>query len=170
METTLLDFSQAMGIYGFMNTPWAWPVIESLHFIGLSLLLGSVALFDLRIMGYARGISMAALHKLVPFGVLGYGLNVITGTMFLSTVPNQYVYNPAFQIKILFMIIAGINMLVFYRFCFKGVKAVEATGIASNSAKLLALISLVCWIGVIVCGRLITFYRPPFYWCFWCGA
>ena len=164
----LLAFSQKSGIYAFMHSAWGWPIVESLHFIGLSLLVGTVGLFDLRMIGLAKGIPMSALHKLVPWGVAGYALNVVTGFMFLTSAPDQYLYNPAFQTKLALMGIAGVNVLFFYRFLFVPVKAAAAGASAPPVVKVVAAISLSCWIGVIVCGRLITYYRPPYHWCFWC--
>ena len=164
----LLAFGQRSGIYDFMHSAWGWPAVESLHFIGLSLLIGTVGLFDLRMMGLARGIPMSALHRLVSWGVGGYVLNVMTGVMFVTSAPDQYLYNPAFQTKLALMGIAGINVLFFYRFVFRPVKAASAGASAPRSAQFAAAISLTCWVGVIVCGRLITCYRPPYHWCFWC--
>ena len=89
MVEILLNFSQATGIYAMMNSPWGWPIVESLHFFGLCLLIGTVGLFDLRMLGIAREIALSDLHRLVPFGVLGYLLNVVTGILFLTTAPDQ---------------------------------------------------------------------------------
>ena len=75
---------------------------------------------------------------------------------------------PAFQTKLALMGVAGINLLFFYRFQFGPVKRSGAGDSAPRAAQVAAAISLSCWIGVIVCGRLITYYRPPYYWCFWC--
>ena len=86
-----------------MRTQWGWPIAESLHFIGLTLLVGTIGLFDLRLLGVGKRIPIAALHRLVPWGVAGYLINITTGLMFLITEPNQYIYNPAFHFKILFM-------------------------------------------------------------------
>src|ERR671937_1883178 len=97
-----------------MHTHWGWPAAESLHFIGLSLLVGCVGLFDLRLLGVARGIAIAALHKLIPWGLFGFGINIVTGLAFLMTEPDQYIYNPSFHLKLLFITIAGINASVFY--------------------------------------------------------
>lgn len=164
----LLNFSQATGIYAFMNSPWGWPVVESVHFFGLCLLIGTVGLFDLRMLGFASEISLSELHRLVPIGVGGYLLNVVTGTMFLSTAPDQYLYNPAVQSKLFFMLIAGINMMFFYATTAVNIKSETYTSQAIVRAKFMAGISLVCWCAVIVCGRLITYYRPPYHWCLWC--
>jgi hypothetical protein len=51
-----------------MNSAWGWPTVESLHFVGLSMLIGAVGLFDLRMLGLARGIPMGALHRMIPWG------------------------------------------------------------------------------------------------------
>ena len=164
----LLSFSQATGIYTLMNSSWGWPVVESIHFLGLCLLIGTVGLFDLRMMGFAQEISLAELHKLVPFGVLGYLLNVLTGTMFLSSAPDQYLYNPAVQSKLFFMLVAGANMLLFYGTTAEVIDGRSGSTRTLRRAKIMAGISLACWCAVIICGRLITYYRPPYHWCLWC--
>ncbi len=168
MVEFLSSIGHNTGIFAFMNTQWGWPAIESLHFIGLTLLLGTVGLFDLRLLGVGRGIEIAALHSLVPWGVAGFCLNVTTGFMFLVSDPGQYVYNPAFQMKLLAMLIAGTNLLVFYTLLAPQVRALPNAVVVPRSARLVALVSLLCWIAVISFGRLITFYRPPEFWCFWC--
>lgn len=161
-------FSQITGIYSFMHTPWGWPVIESLHFIGLCLLLGTVGVFDLRMLGFAPGLPYQELYRLIPFGVAGYLLNVSTGVMFLSSAPDQYLYNPAFQTKILFMLLAGLNMLVFHSCFSDSVKNTEAALNLTVKVKVIAATSLLSWSIIIVCGRLITYFRPPYHWCLWC--
>jgi hypothetical protein len=170
MEEALLSFSQQSGIYSIMGSRWGWPIIESLHFFGLCLIIGTIGLFDLRMLGFVRQISLNAMHRFIPFGVAGYLLNVTTGIMFFTSAPDQYLYNPAFQTKMLFMAGAGINMLLFYRFGFQQVKAAGSGRDLAVNTKVFAALSLLCWIGVITAGRLITFFRPPAYhWCFWCG-
>ena len=168
MVELLSEFSRGTGIYAFMNSPWGWPTAESIHFLGLCMLIGTVGVFDLRMLGLGQGISYEDLHKLVKFGVGGYLLNVTTGVMFLTTAPDQYIYNPAFQTKMLFMLIAGINMLWFYATTSNKVKGTEAALAVSSRAKIIALVSLISWGVIIVCGRLITYFRPPYHWCLWC--
>lgn len=168
----MVEFLSALGhdsgVFGFMNTQWGWPAAETLHFIGLALLLGTVGLFDLRLLGVGRGIPITALHSLVPWGVAGFCLNLITGFMFVVSDPGQYVYNPAFQLKLLAMLVAGINLLLFYALLAKQVRALPNDVVVPRTAQMVALVSLVSWIAVISFGRLITFYRPPEFWCFWC--
>jgi hypothetical protein len=144
----------------FMTSDWGWPTAESIHFLGLSLLVGTIGLFDLRLLGVAKRIPIAALHKLIPWGLLGYGINVVSGLAFLMTEPDQYIYNPAFHFKVLFMAVAGFNASAFYLTGYHRVTAPGAPADAPRSAKIIATISLCMWVGVIIGGRLLTFYRP----------
>src|SRR4030095_3743637 len=96
------------------NGAWLWPTLETLHFLGLSLLFATIGLFDLRVLGIGRAIPPRALQRLIPIGIAGYGVNVLTGITFFSGFPEQYFYNPAFWWKGTFMAIAGINVAAFY--------------------------------------------------------
>lgn len=143
----------------FMHSKWGWPVAQIGHFLGLCLLIGTIFMFDLRLLGMARKIPLHALHKLVPWGVAGYALNLITGFMFLTASPDQYVYNSAFHWKVLFMGLAGLNILTFYSFTFRRAKLAEVES-TPFMAKLAGGSSLILWTGVIVFGRMIAFHRP----------
>ena len=144
----------------FMRSKWGWPMAESIHFLGLSMLVGCVGLFDLRLLGMAKRIPIAALHKLIQWGLLGFAINVTTGSLFLLTEPDQYIYNPSFQFKVLFIMLAGANALTFYATSWGRATADNAIPDAPRPAKFAAAISLSLWIAVIVCGRLLTFFRP----------
>ena len=153
-------FASVKPIGRLMHTAWGWPMAESLHFIGLSLLIGTVGLFDLRLLGLARRIPIAAMHRLIPWGLVGFGINAVSGVSFLLAEPDQYVYNPSFHFKLLFITAAGVNALTFYLTSYRRVAADGAPDDAPLAAKVSAAVSLSLWIGVIVAGRLLTFYRP----------
>ena len=157
LEAWLRSFTS---LGAFMQTKWAWPAFESLHFIGLTLLFGSIAAWDLRLIGFVKEVPVAAFHKLVPFAVLGFAINVASGSMFLVTFPNQYVYNPAFQLKVLCLMLAGLNVMVFYLTSFRQIATLESGQQAPPPGRLSGAVSLALWLTVIVCGRMITFYRP----------
>lgn len=152
--------ASAKPIAVIMRTRWGWPIAESIHFIGLSLLVGMIFLFDLRLLGLAKRIRIAALHKLIPWGLTGYAINLVSGSFFLMTEPDQYIYNPAFHFKLLFMGLAGVNALAFYLTTSKRAMGPGASDDAPRAAKVIAICSVSLWIGVIVCGRLLTFFRP----------
>src|SRR5690349_18337953 len=86
--------------------PWVWPAGETLHFMGMALLIGAVGVVDLRMLGIGKGFPFAPLHDLVRWGILGFVINVITGVMFFIGIPSQYVHNVAFFWKMLFIALA----------------------------------------------------------------
>ena len=59
--------------------PWLWPLCETLHFIGLALLMAVVGLLDLRMLGFAKDIPLGPLQRLTPWGILGFAINLVTG-------------------------------------------------------------------------------------------
>jgi hypothetical protein len=154
----------ALHHFVYLYEPWVWPACEILHYIGLSLLLGTVGLFDLRVLGIAKRIPPQTIHRLVPWGIGGYLLNVLTGIVFFSGHPDQYFYNDAFRFKALFMAVAGINILVFYgTTAFPEMKALAPGAEASTRIKVIAGTSLAMWVAVLICGRMLTWFRPPFF-------
>ena len=146
-------------VAAIMHSHWGWPAAETIHFLGLSLLVGTIVLFDLRLLGLAKGIPVAALHRLIPWGLLGFAINATTGAAFLMTEPDQYIYNPAFHLKMLFIVTAGVNALAFYLTSYRQATAAGVLDVP-RPARAIALASLCLWIAVIICGRLLTFYRP----------
>ncbi len=147
-------------IAAMMRTAWAWPLAESVHFLGLCLLIGGVGLFDLRLLGIGRRVPIAAMHRLIPWGIAGFAITAASGVLFLLTEPDQYIYNSSFHWKVLFIAIAGGNAGVFYLTSWRLVFGGEPVQDAPRRAKIIAAISLSAWVAVIVFGRLITWYRP----------
>jgi hypothetical protein len=142
---------------------WVWPLCETIHYLGLSMLLGTVGLFDLRVLGVAKSIPPATLHGLIPFGIGGYITNLLTGIVFFFGFPDQYAYNSAFHFKLAFMALAGLNVAVFYSTAFRDVRALKAGADAPLRSKIITGISFAAWLSVLTCGRLLTFFRPPFF-------
>lgn len=157
LEAALASFPHVAAL---MQMRWAWPLFESAHFIGLTLLFGSIAAWDLRLVGMVKDIPLAAFHRLVPFAVIGFVINMTSGVFFLMTFPDQYVYNSAFHLKMLCVLLAGLNVAVFYLTMFSRVKALGPGAQAPLPARASGAISLVLWVTVIICGRMITFFRP----------
>ena len=159
----LSDWMTSLGLIDIVNAwDWLWPLCEMFHFIGMALLIGTVGIIDVRILGMAKGLPIAALEKLVPIGVAGFVMNAVTGFVFVAGNPTggpiAYLENQALQIKLVLMLIAGINLLLFY---VTGISAqaaaVDAAGDAAPSAKAVAATSLIMWFGVIFFGRLIMY-------------
>ena len=97
-----------------MRSAWGWPIAESLHFLGLCMLVGCIGTFDLRLLGVARRVPIATVHRFIPWGIAGFAINATTGALFLLTEPDQYIYNVSFHLKLLFLTIGGTNAGLFY--------------------------------------------------------
>jgi hypothetical protein len=117
---------------------WVWPILESLHFCGLTLLAGTVGLFDLRVLGFAKGIAPSTLHATLSWGIAGFVVSVITGVMFISGTPDQYFYNDAFIVKVVFLALMGANAALFYRREFARIRSLGPHDDAPQSAKVVA--------------------------------
>ncbi len=143
---------------------WVWPLSEVLHFIGLALLVGIVTLFDLRLLGVAKRLPVAPLRKLLPWAVFGFVLCVSTGLVFVTGLWANVAVHPVeavridlyLQLKLIFIFLAGLNLLVFYQSGLS--RAVDRLGPGDDApvlAKIIAASSLFLWVGVVYWGRLI---------------
>lgn len=139
---------------------WVWPASETLHFLGLGLLFGVVLFVNLRMLGMTKSVSFAALHRLLPWGILGFGINAITGMLFFLAAPGQYTQNAAFYWKVGLMLLAGINVL--YLTVFDEAWAVGPDDDAPLTAKMVAASAIFLWVGVIYCGRMLPFIGNAF--------
>ncbi len=140
--------------------PFAWPMLETLHFIGLSLLFGVVLAGNLRILGFMKNAPFVDVHRLLPWGVGGFVINAVTGMMFFAGAAGQYIENPAFHLKVVFMLLAGANVL--YLTLFDEVWSLGPGDDAPVSAKLVAASQVFLWIGVIFYGRMLPYIGNAF--------
>jgi hypothetical protein len=153
----------SFGWDNFVGThDWVWPVCEILHFVGMALLIGTVGLADARVLGLGKGIPFKALERFIPLGVIGFVINALTGLIFVAGNPvggpQEYVGNLSLQLKMLLVLIAGINLLIFYvTGIAKQVEGMSEEAVAPASAKVVAIVSLVAWFGVIFLGRMIMY-------------
>jgi uncharacterized membrane protein len=145
----------------FINTTnWAWPTLETLHFMGLSMIMGVALILNLRMLGVAKNISFAGLHRLLPWGILGFGLNVLTGFLFFLTTPDQYTTNVSLHIKMVLMMIAGLN--IFYFTTFDETWNLSPGDDAPIRAKVVTTFTLALWVGVVYFGRMMPFIGNSF--------
>ena len=140
-----------------LGSTWAWPIMEILHFVGLSLLLGSLLVIDLRLAGFFRQINIAATHRLLPFTFLGFSINLVTGFLFLMGDPARYTANIGFRWKMVLVLVAGLNALWFWIRINPVMKTWEPHADTPLVAKVIAWVSLGTWFGVLLLGRLIPY-------------
>ncbi len=136
---------------------WVFVAAETSHFFGLSLLFGSLLVIDLRVVGFARFINMAAAMKFIPIAILGFTINLLSGIVFIASNPERYGPNIAFQWKMGLVIIAGINALWFYFGEHKELSKLADGEDADFRAKVIAAVSLIIWVAVIILGRFMPF-------------
>jgi hypothetical protein len=157
LHSTSLSWAAAGGY------PWLWPACETLHFVGMALLVGIVGLLDLRMLGFIKGLPLAPLNRLLPWGILGFVINLITGFVFFAGDPFQYIHNNIFWAKMLFIAIAGVNVGIFYLTDLsRRVDQVGAGEDVPRAARIVAATSLFLWIGVMYWGRMLPFLGGAF--------
>jgi len=142
------------------GTKWMWPTCETLHFIGLSLLMGIVLLVDLRMLGLMKSVSFPVLHRLLPWGILGFGINVLTGLLFFIGQPDQYIRSVPFQWKMALVLIAGANALYFTMF--DEVWVLAPGDEAPMQAKVAAGSAVILWVAIMWCGNMLPFIGDSF--------
>ncbi len=157
LHATTLGWAMEGGV------PWLWPFCETLHFVGLALLVGIAGLLDLRMLGMVNGLPLKPLQRLMPWAVGGFLINLVTGLMFFTGNPFQYTRNIAFGMKLLFIGLAGVNVILFYvTGLYRRVDPVGAGQDVPPAAKVVAAVSLFLWIGVMYWGRMLPFIGNAF--------
>jgi len=137
---------------------WLYPIIEILHIIGLAVLVGAAALFDLRLLGVSRSVRVTALAgHLLSWARLSLIIIVPTGLMMFTAHATEMASNPAFQIKLGLLVAAATNAAAFHAGVFHSVAAWDLNAPAPAAAKASAILSLCLWAGVITCGRLLAY-------------
>lgn len=140
------------------ETPWAYPITESAHLIGLALMVGAIAVFDLRLLGLSRRLPVSALAgQALPWSRAGFGLVALTGLLLFAANATQVAHNTAFQVKVLLIAAAGLNILLFHTGPFRDVRDWDDAERTPRRARAAAVVSLVTWPVVIICGRLIAY-------------
>ena len=131
--------------------PWLYPLLESLHVIGIAMLFGGLVVLELRVWGVARTLDVQALARLaLPVSLAGFCLAAATGlTMFISQ-PAELLANRVFVIKMSLLMLAGLNAASFH--------ARGSLASLDGIARAQTLISLGLWVAVIICGRWIAYY------------
>jgi hypothetical protein len=137
------------------DTEWAWGAMETIHFVGLSLLFGTVLVVSLRMLGALKIVPFSALHRLLPWGILGFGLNLVSGMLFFIAVPTLYTQSIAMPWKMATMILGGLTLLYFT--LFDEPWALGSGDDARLPAKIVGLLNLVLWVVVIFFGRMIPY-------------
>ncbi|WP_288378697.1 hypothetical protein [uncultured Massilia sp.] len=136
---------------------WLYPAVETLHIVGFAVLVGAVAMFDLRVLGFGRQLPVCALARhLLPWSAGSMLLVLPTGLLLFLADPAALLANRVFLLKLALIALAGMNALAFHTGPYRGAHAWSAR--APGRAVLHALLSLGLWLAVLASGRLIAYF------------
>jgi hypothetical protein len=137
---------------------WAFPVAETVHIVGFAILVGSVVMFDLRVLGLSRGISVRALSRhLLPWSLAALALIVPTGFLLFLAQATELLASRTFQLKMGLLMLAGINAVIFRTGPYQSVEHWDVGTRAPIPAQLSVAASIVLWVAIIACGRLLAY-------------
>ena len=137
---------------------WLYPAVEVLHIAGIAALVGGAVMFDLRLLGVSRGLPVAALAAhLLTWSRVGLGLMAVSGALMFTAHATEWAENPAFRVKMLLIIAAGLNAWAFHRWPFRSVAGWDREIPAPPRARAAAVVSIALWLSVITCGRLLAY-------------
>jgi hypothetical protein len=145
---------EGTALAAFVRTvPWAYPAVETAHYIGLAFLVGGIMLIDLRLLGFARALPVSAMIGLMPWVWAGFVINVISGSIMFVYGATNFGVSHAFWLKMLFMMLAGANALIFSRAAARSRAQWLDSGDVPPFVKAVATASLVLWVCVVTTGR-----------------
>lgn len=137
---------------------WLYPAIEIVHITGFVILVGSVAMFDLRVLGLSKQISVRALARhLLPWSLAALILIVPSGLLMFSAHASDFLGNRAFQLKMALLLAAALNAAMFHTGPYASVKSWDTNARAPLLARLSVAASLLIWVAIISCGRLLAY-------------
>lgn len=137
---------------------WLYPAVEILHIAGFVILVGSIAVLDLRLLGLSRALPVSVLTRhVVPWTVGAFAVIVPTGLLMFTAHASDLIINRAFQIKLLLIMFAAINAGLFHTGVYRSVALWDRGVVPPARARLHASASLAVWFSVIACGRLLAY-------------
>lgn len=146
-----MPFTAAHNPFAWIAThPYAYPLLEALHIVGIALLLGSLVMFELRVWGFGAALPVPALSRLaLPITLAGFALAAATGLLMFASQPGDLIANRVFVAKMALVMLAGLNAASFH--------ARGGAARLDRTARLQTLVSVGLWLAVIFCGRWIAY-------------
>ena len=155
MDLSVFAWMSDTPIAAWVNSSaYIWPILECIHFASLCVFIGSLLIIDLRLIGFYRQPCAQMMQSLIRISLMAFIVNFSTGLLFFAGNTPKYTNNVAFDLKLVLIMIAGMNAL-FYKVRLSHLVDSEEVSWSSISV---GYLSLLLWTGVIVCGRMITFY------------
>ena len=160
---SLLEFCQWLAAtewsIALHESLYMYPLVESTHVVALCLFVGTLTMVDLRLLGVAfRGVPMSEMtSRMLPWTVAGFVIMTATGIALFYAIPVRTYQSLFFRIKVVLLIVAGINAWIYHRRSHRSVASWDDAPKPPRAARLAAGVSLASWAGVIVMGRMIAY-------------
>jgi hypothetical protein len=140
-------------------TPWVYPSLEIMHLLGLALLVGPAALFDLRLLGAGRDTVsvVTAARRLLPVARAGFAVAALSGAAMFTAGAREVAGTGAAPVKLTLLVVAGVNIALFHLGVYRRVGEWDSGHRLSAAARAAGAVSLITWTGVVACGRLIAY-------------
>jgi len=161
-----------MGIVDFLNwlndttfaesirdSVWLFPTFETIHVAAIVLVVGSIARLDLRLAGLmARDRPVTEIaNEMLPWTWAAFVVATLFGFLLFASKPMVYLAMAFFDAKLILIVLAGLNMLLFQQITWKSVGRWDRAVLPPVAVRLAAGLSLAFWISVVICGRFIGF-------------
>ena len=142
-----------------LESYWVWPLLESTHVLTLFLFIGTVAMNDFRLLGWAmKSVPVSEVtSRLLPWTRVGFGIMASTGLLIFYSDPTRYYHSIFFRFKMLLLIAAGINAFVFHRKIHQRVAEWDREPVLPREARVAGAISLIAWAAIIIAGRMTAY-------------
>lgn len=144
---------------------WMYPIVESVHVLTLCLFLGTAIMLDLRLLGLTlRSVPVSQVAgRLLPWTAVGFAVMVASGALLFYAIPVRSYLNIFFRIKIVMLMLSGINVWVFHRSVYRKVAEWDLDPVTPKGARIASVLSLVLWASIVVAGRMIAYnwFDPP---------
>jgi hypothetical protein len=137
---------------------WGYPAVETLHLLGLALLIGSAVAFDVRLLGVASPLPVHLVARfLLPLARIGFGIAVLSGGFLFMMQARTFAVLPLFFVKMATIAVAVANTVIFHRGIFTSIDEWTHVTPTPPRARVAAVVSLVCWTFALICGRFLAY-------------
>ena len=145
------------------ESDWTFSIIETVHVLSIAVMAGTIALVDLRLLGvlFRRQRVSRVTFQVTPVTWVGFALMAVSGILLFIAQPEKNAANPAFQIKLVLLLAAAANLVVFHRLVFRNVSVWDERPTPPLAAQLSGGVSLLLWSTIIVLGRIIAYFPEP---------
>ena len=160
---SICDSIQNTGLMTYVReTPWVYPIVLSTHLICIALFGGMILMTDLRLLGVALcdQTIVEVVGGLRPFKRIGFVTIVACGLLLAGSEAPTYFPNPFFWIKMTLLLLVGVHALVFKRTVYDRPVELDQSPLLPTRAKAAAVLSLILWVSIPICGRMIAYYEP----------